>query len=102
VSAEQREQLRVSRVALPPPATPHRDDGKGYRNARILSVTMKYFRSPSTRTLANAQPFPEPSGLSQILADPAYRTDVLAVGPVVTMSGKSRKSESASLRTTAT
>jgi predicted RNase H-like HicB family nuclease len=34
------------------------------------------------QTLADGKPLPEPSGLSQILADPAYRTDVLAVVPL--------------------
>jgi predicted RNase H-like HicB family nuclease len=34
------------------------------------------------RTLADGKPRPEPSGLSQILADPAYRTDVLALVPL--------------------
>ena len=34
------------------------------------------------RTLADGKPLPEPLGLSQILADPAYRTDVLAVVPL--------------------
>jgi predicted RNase H-like HicB family nuclease len=34
------------------------------------------------RTLADGKPLPEPSGLSQILAHPAYRTDVLALVPL--------------------
>ena len=32
--------------------------------------------------LADGKSIPEPSGLSPILADPAYRTDVLALVPV--------------------
>ena len=34
------------------------------------------------RALAGGKPLPEPSGLSQILADPAFRIDVLAVVPL--------------------
>jgi predicted RNase H-like HicB family nuclease len=33
-------------------------------------------------TLANAQPLPKPSKPESILADPAYRTDVLALVPL--------------------
>jgi predicted RNase H-like HicB family nuclease len=34
------------------------------------------------RTIADGNPLPKTSGLSQILADPAYRTDVLALVPL--------------------
>jgi predicted RNase H-like HicB family nuclease len=32
--------------------------------------------------LADGKPIPEPSGVSPVLADPAYRTDVLALVPL--------------------